>query len=160
MKTFDETVIVNRPAEIVFGYLADIQEYSPRSIIPVHIKTPSGPTQVGTRWEERVRIAPLLIMTTWSEATAVDPPHLLAMKWTSPIMHGDITYTFESCPQGTRFRYQETLIAHGPLRLVGGLVEGMLLKRLSSRILDLRDLAESGQGQVPKSRGTLSTSQR
>ena len=154
MKTFDETVTVQRPPEVVYGYLADIQDYSPRSIIPVHVKRPSGPTRVGTRWEERVRLAPRLTMTTWSEVTAADPPRLLAMRWTSPMMHGDITYTFEPCPEGTRFRYQETLMAHGPFRLAGGLLEGMLLKRLRSRILDLRDLAESGQGprQRPESR--------
>lgn len=150
MKTFDETVIVRRPPEIVYPYLADIQEYSPRSIIPVHVKRPTGPTRVGTRWEERVRVGPFLTLVTWSEASVVDPPHILAMKWTMPMMHGDITYTLDPCPEGTRFRYQETLTAHGPFRLLGGLLESMLLKRLGPRLLDLRDLAESGRGQMPK----------
>ena len=148
MKTFDETITVRRPPQVVYGYLADIQDYSPRSIIPVHVKRPGGPTRVGTRWEERVRLAPRLTMTTWSEVTAVDPPRLLAMRWTSPMMHGDIRYTFEPCPEGTRFRYQEKLTAHGPFRPAGRLLEGMLLKRLRSRILDLRDLVEGGQGQA------------
>lgn len=59
-------------------------------------------------------------------------------------MHGHLTYTFDPCPEGTRFRQQETLIAEGPLRPFSGIIGRSLARHLAARMDDIRILAESG----------------
>lgn len=143
---YDHTVIVRRSPEAVYAILADQQNYgdhSPGSLVPVLKKIPPDePTHVGTRWHEVVRLAPFLTMTLHSTVTDVQPPDRLGMEWSGPWMHGRLLYTFEACPEGTRFRQQETFVTDGPLRLLDGMLRRSLFKRVAARQLDIRDLAE------------------
>jgi hypothetical protein len=57
---FDLSVAIRRSPTAVFGLLADIQDHEP---VPLDArvrmtKHPSIATRVGTRWDEKVRIAP------------------------------------------------------------------------------------------------------
>jgi hypothetical protein len=57
---FDLSVRIRRPAPDVFALLADIQDAEPlprRATLRME-KEPTGPTAVGTRWHEAVRIIP------------------------------------------------------------------------------------------------------
>jgi hypothetical protein len=60
---FDLSVRIRRPAPEVFPLLADIQDAEPlpRRATLRMVKDPSGPTAVGTRWHEAVRIAPRML---------------------------------------------------------------------------------------------------
>lgn len=67
---YDLSVTICRPPDVVYATLADIQRYvQPGSPVPEMEKIPPGPTTVGTRWREVIRLAPFLTMTIWSEAT-------------------------------------------------------------------------------------------
>ncbi len=109
---FDFPVLVRRPREAVFAFLADVQRHvhGPGSPVLEMVKTPPGPTRAGTRWREVVRLAPWTTLTVWSEATAVQPGQLLAMTFRGPGMRGDLTYTLRPVEGGTMLlRQRETL---------------------------------------------------
>jgi len=125
--------------------LADIQRYiQPGSPVPEMEKIPAGPTAVGTRWREVVRLAPFLTMTMWSDVTAIEPGRLLEETFHGPWMTGWIRYSIEPTDDGSVLRQQETLSPHGPLRLVAGKVDRMLRPRVTSRLAAIRDLLEDG----------------
>ena len=141
---FDHTVLVHAPPDVVYEIVAEPQDHAPRAVVAELVKEPPGATHAGTRWREAVRLGPFLEVRTRTEATVVDPPHPLEMRWRGPLMHGDLTYTLDACPEGTRFRQQETMAAVGPLRPFGGMVGRALARHLVARMEDIRVLAESG----------------
>lgn len=57
---FDLSVRIRGPAPEVFALLADVQDAEPlpRRATLRMVKDPPGPTAIGTRWHEAVRIAP------------------------------------------------------------------------------------------------------
>lgn len=144
---YDNEIVVRAAPEVVYDIVAEPQKYAPPSVVPELVKVSSGPTRVGTRWREAVRLAPLVMLRTQTEAVAVDAPRLLTLAWKGPWMHGQLTYLLTACPEGTRFRQQETMATEGPLRLIDGWVGRSLAGRLTSRMNDIRTLAESGRAQ-------------
>ena len=58
--TFNLSVEIRRPQSAVFALLSDIQDFEPipRDAAFRMVKEPAGPTAVGTRWHEWVRLAP------------------------------------------------------------------------------------------------------
>lgn len=143
---FDNTVVVKASPEIVFDIVAEPQKYAPKSMVPVLNKLTAGPTGVGTRWREAVRMVPLVLLRTETEATSVEPPRLLKLRWKGPLMHGELTYKLERCAEGTRFRQQETMVTEGVLRAVDRVVGRSLARRLLQRMLDIKRLAEAMEG--------------
>lgn len=144
--TFDLAVEILRPPQAVFDVLADVQLYVdtvPASGLVRMSKHPGGPTRVGTRWHERVRILPGWWMSVDSVVTEVEPPTLLGMDFRSRWFRGHLTYTLEAVPGGCRLRQRETLRPVGPVRLVARQVDASLRPRLLQRLDDLRTLLES-----------------
>jgi len=137
---YDISVTIRRPPEDVFAFLADVQDYiQPGSPVPEMEKIPAGPTTVGTRWRELVRLAPFLTMTVWSEVTAIEPGWRLELSFRGPGMTGWILYSIEPNEGGCVLRQRETLTPHGPLRLVAGPVDRMLRPRITERLEAIRD---------------------
>lgn len=141
---FDLSVAIGRPSEAVYAMLADIQEYvRPDSPVPEMEKIPAGPTKVGTRWREVVRLIPHLTMTMWSEVTALEPGRRLDETFRGPWMTGQLSYTVAPGDGGSILRQRETLTPRGPLRLLGRPMEGLLRPRLVARLASIRDLLEA-----------------
>jgi hypothetical protein len=137
---YDISVTIRRPPGDVFGVLADIQRYiHPGSPVPKMEKIPAGPTAVGTRWREVVRLGPLLTMTIWSEVTAIEPGRRLEERFRGPGMTGRLVYTIEPNEAGCVLRQQQTITPHGPLRLVAGQMDGMFRARVTARLESIRD---------------------
>jgi len=137
---FDESVPIARAPSEVFDFLADIQEAVPPSGSPVASmeKIPPGPTAVGTRWREVVRLGPWFTMTMWSEVTAIEPGRMLAERFWGGSMRGTLVYTLRPDDGQAVLRQQESLRAVGWLRPFGWLVGRMLRPRLHQRLLDIR----------------------
>jgi hypothetical protein len=142
---FDETVLINRPPEAVFSRLADIQRGAvyPGSPVLAMEKIPPGPTAVGTRWREVVRLGKRRKMTMWSEVTGMDPDATLAERFWGGRMRGVLIYTISPAPQGSRLRQQEVMQAVGWLTPLSWVLGRMLRPRLHRRLLSLKDDLEA-----------------
>ena len=106
MPVIDETVVIARPAEEVFDFLA-LAEYLPRwdSSVLECVQVGSGPVTVGTRYRGASRIVGRRIEWT-TEVTEFVP----GMRMTSRSVEGPLTFTVSyevsSCPAGTTLRYR------------------------------------------------------
>lgn len=145
---FDESIHISASPADVYAVLADVQDWAlgPGSPVKAMDKTPSGPTRVGTRWREVVRMGPGLTMTMTSEATEVVPERLLAMRFWGGSMEGDLTYTFTARDGGSVLRQEETMHAVGWLRPFDRLVGRMLRARLSPRLRGIAALVDGATG--------------
>lgn len=156
---FDISVRIRRPPEVVFATLADIQEHihAPGSPVPEMEKMPPGPTVVGTRWREVVRVAPRLTMTVWSEVTAIAPGRMLEESFTGPSMRGTLRYDIEPTDTGCVLRQRQSITPTGPLRFAEGLVGRSFEPRVRARLESIRDgleRAEAGVDQPTHGRST------
>jgi hypothetical protein len=146
---FDVSVRVRRPPDAVFAMLADIQDYvDPDSPVPEMEKIPVGPTKVGTRWREVVRLAPHFTMTMWSEVSGAEPGRRLDETFRGPWITGVLSYTIEPTDVGSLLRQRETLTPRGPLRLMAGPMERMLRPRIVQRLESIRDRLEAESATV------------
>ena len=138
----DLSIAIRQPPEAVYAVLADVQDYihGPGSPVPEMEKIPPGPTVVGTRWREVVRLLPFLTMTVWTEVTDVVPGQRLSLAFRGPWMTGRIRYDFEPTTDGSILHHRETLTPHGPLRLVAGPMDRVFKPQLLGRLEDIRKL--------------------
>ena len=142
---YDLSVTIRRPPERVFAFLEDVQDDAagPGSPVAEMEKIPPGPTGVGTRWREVVRVAPLVRWTIWSEVTAFEPGRVLEETFRGPFMSGWIRYEVEPAGGGTVLRQLETYSPRGPMRLLGARLGRMLGSRIEARLKAIRDGLES-----------------
>lgn len=148
---FDIAVKVRRPPAVVLAFFVDIQDHvdpSPSSPVPELEKIPAGPTVVGTRWREVVRMAPGVRMTVWSEVAALEPDRRMTETFWSSWMRGTLDYTVAADGDGTLLRQRETLTPKGPLRLFDRPIAAMLRPAVTRRLADIRDLLEADAATV------------
>jgi len=137
---YDLSVTIRRPPDVVYAALADIQRsIDPGSPVPEMEKIPAGPTRVGTRWREVIRLGRLLTMTMWSEVTAIEPDRRLEERFRGPWITGRLVYSIAPRDQGCMLRQQQTVTPHGPLRLVAGLMNRMFRPRVAARLEAIRE---------------------
>lgn len=146
MVDFDLSVHIDADRKLVYAVLADVQRYAtgPGSPVLAMDKEPRGPTRVGTRWREVVRVGPLLRMTMWSRVTECAEGRHLQMDFHGGGMRGWLRYTLATpCPGQTMLRQEEHLELQGPLRVFGALVARLLEPRLAVRLDHIRALVEA-----------------
>ena len=122
MARIDGEIVIDRPVQMVFDYVADQRnepQYNPRMVRAEKI-TP-GPVGKGTRFRSAVtsmgRTAEMLI-----EFTVYDRPTRLASATT--MRQADISYTliFEPASSGTRMRWSGQVRPKGAAKLLGPLI--------------------------------------
>jgi uncharacterized protein YndB with AHSA1/START domain len=125
MARIDGEIVIDRPVDVVFDYVADQTnepQYNPQMVRAQKI-TP-GPVGVGTSFRSAVtskgRTAEMLI-----EITGYDRPHRLAS--TTTMQQADISYTltFEPAISGTRMRWSGQVRPKGSFKLLGPLITWM-----------------------------------
>lgn len=125
MARIDGEIIIDRPVDVVFDYVADQSnepQYNPQMVRADKI-TP-GPVGAGTKFRSAVasrgRTAEMLI-----EITGYDRPHRLASATT--MQQADISYTltFEPADTGTRMRWSGQVRSKGAFKLLGPLIAWM-----------------------------------
>jgi hypothetical protein len=139
---FDLSVAVCAPGAEVYALLSDVQEHAPRDRVRMS-KSPAGPTNVGTTWHERVRLAPGVWMRIESRATHVQPPARLEMDFRSVWFTGHLDYEIDQTSSGSTLHQRETLRLRGPLFLLRRQVDAGLRPRLLDRLADVRDTIEA-----------------
>lgn len=122
MARIEGGIIIDRPVEAVFDYVADQSnepQYNPQMVRAEKIT--AGPVGAGTKFRSAVasrgRTAEMLI-----EVTSYDRPRRLAS--TTMMQQADISYTltFEPSGAGTRMQWSGQVHPKGALRLLGPLI--------------------------------------
>jgi hypothetical protein len=122
MARIEGEIVIGRPVEVVFDYVADQSNeprYNPQMVRAEKIT--AGPVGKGTRFRSAVasrgRTAEMLI-----ECTGYDRPKLFAT--TTTMAQADIGYTlrFEPAADSTRMRWSGQVRAKGALRLLGPVI--------------------------------------
>lgn len=142
--TFDLSVAVARTPQEVFAWLADVQDHEPipRRTVVRMVKEPPGPTRVGTRWHEQVKLAPGWWLRVESIATRVEDPDRLEMDFRSPWFCGHLAYELDEAETGTVLHQRETIRLRAPLGWLTPLVERSLRSHLVERLGDIRAVLE------------------
>jgi uncharacterized lipoprotein YbaY len=133
MARIDGEIVIDRPVDVVFDYVADQSnepQYNPQMVRAEKIT--AGPVGAGTKFCSAVasrgrtavsssgRTAEMLI-----EITGYDRPHRLASATT--MQQADISYTltFEPAGSGTRMRWSGQVRPKGAVKLLGPLIAWM-----------------------------------
>jgi uncharacterized protein YndB with AHSA1/START domain len=125
MARIDGEIVIDRPVDVVFDYVADQSnepQYNPQMVRAEKIT--AGPVGAGTNFRSAVasggRIAEMLI-----EITGYDRPRRLAS--TTTMQQADISYTltFEPATPGTRMRWSGQVRPKGVFKLLGPLITWM-----------------------------------
>jgi len=118
-------IVIDRPVEVVFDYVADQSnepQYNPQMVRAE--KMTAGPVDVGTKFRSAVasmgRTAEMVI-----ECTGYDRPCRLDS--TTTMQQADISYTltFEPAGAGTRMRWSGQVRPKGAYRLLGPMITWM-----------------------------------
>ncbi len=129
MARIEGEIIIDRPVDAVFDYVADQSNeprYNPQMVRAEKIT--AGPVGKGTQFRSAVaskgRTAEMLI-----ECTSYDRPRLLAS--TTTMQQADISYTltFEPAAGGTRMRWSGQVRPKGAFRLLGPVITWMGIRQ-------------------------------
>ena len=149
MARIEGEIVVSRPVDVVFDYVADQRnepQYNPRMVRADKV-TP-GPVGQGTRFRSAVRSmgrdADMLI-----EFTGYDRPARLASTTTMRQAVTTGALTFEPVPAGTRMRWSWQLEPRGFLKLMTPLVARMGDRQEQENWTNLKHFLEEQKSPVP-----------
>jgi len=139
--TFENTVVIGRPIEEVFGFLADFENI-PRwnyAIVETH-KISQGPVGVGTSYRQ-VRSVPSRSEERF-EVTAYNPPRQLEVQGQLGPFPSRLSYALDAIPEGTRVTNTVELQLRGPGRLLGPLAVPRVRDAVAANLGKLKELLE------------------
>ncbi len=142
MFTVEESVKIDRPVEVVFGFVSDPATY-PRwrgDVVAVD-NVPPGPLARGTTFDQI--IASFLGRQRFTfEVTGYEPDGRLELRSTSGPVRPSVSYRVESTSQGTRLTARIDVRTRGVLRLLEPLMTGGVKKRNSQDLSKLKQILE------------------
>jgi uncharacterized membrane protein len=144
MITVDESVVIKRPVEEVFGFLTDHRNDIrwQDGLLEVRL-TPDGPVGVGTRVTEVRKFMGRRIETT-GEITEFTPNVKSARKTLEGPMDVSGYVAFEPVREGTKVTQHMEMHTRGFMALADPLVAGSLRRGLAAALGDAKALLESG----------------
>ena len=118
MATFENTVMIRRPIEEVFGFLAHFENVPKWNYAIVETrKVSEGPVGVGTIYQQ-VRSVPSRSEERF-EVTVYSPPRHLEIQGQLGPFPSRLSYALDALPEGTRVTNTVDLELRGPGRLLG-----------------------------------------
>jgi uncharacterized protein YndB with AHSA1/START domain len=141
MATFENTVMIGRPIEEVFGFLSDFENI-PRwnyAIVETR-KVSEGPVGVGTIYQQ-VRSVPSRSEERF-EVTAYDPPRQLEIQGQLGPFPSRLSYALDTVPEGTRVTNSVELQLRGPGRLLGRVAVPRVRDAVDANLRKLKELLE------------------
>jgi uncharacterized protein YndB with AHSA1/START domain len=137
----EKTIVINRPIEEVFAFLADIDNISRWVSIENVKQTSSGPIGVGSTFSSTVHLAGQKLDAN-AEVTAYEPPHTFAFKASSGATQLESKFTLTPVNDTT----QIAALAEGdpgPLgKLAGPFLNTLAKKQLESQLESLKKILE------------------
>jgi uncharacterized membrane protein len=143
MTRFQQSVVINRPVEQVFGFVSDLENdprWTPGTVME---RTSPGPLGVGTTFQQHDRFMGRR-MDLSLEVTDYEPPNKIGIKTTSGQLSFGGTRMFE--PVGaaaTRVTFFGEGHAPGILKLAEPLLAAAGERRLRKQLGNLKRLLES-----------------
>ena len=107
------------------------------------VKEPTGPTTIGTRWHEWVRVAPRCWLHVESVVSDVHEPYRLAMDFRSRWLTGHLTYDIEPAADGSILHHRETVRPRALVRWLSPFIERRMRPRLIERLADIKTILEA-----------------
>jgi uncharacterized protein YndB with AHSA1/START domain len=139
--TFENTVIIRRPIEEVFGFLSDFENIPKWNYaIAETRKVSQGPVGVGTIYQ-RVRSVPSRSDERF-EVTAYNPPRNLEIQGQLGPFPSRLSYALDAVPEGTRVTNSVELELHGPGRLLGRVAVPRVRDAVAANLHKLKELLE------------------
>jgi hypothetical protein len=144
MIVWSSSIDIRRSPEVVFEFLANIQEVQRADDSPVLALDliTEGPPRLGSKYREVVRMMPLLKGEIISEITAFDVPHILELTWKGPGMSGTDRYVLDSSQYGTTLKHTKCTSFIGILRIMEPVMRIPLIPRLEQRLVGLKHIIE------------------
>jgi uncharacterized protein YndB with AHSA1/START domain len=139
--TFENTVMIRRPIEQVFGFLSDFENISRwnYAIVETH-KISQGPVGVGTIYQQ-VRSVPSQSEERF-EVTAYNPPRRLEIRGQLGPFPSRLSYALDIVPEGTRVTNSVELELRGPGRLLGRVAVPRVRDAVAANLRKLQELLE------------------
>jgi uncharacterized protein YndB with AHSA1/START domain len=148
MASFENTVIIRRPVEEVFAFLADFENVPKwNDAIVETTKTSPGPVGVGTTYRQ-TRSVPTRSEERF-EVTAFEPPRRLEVQGQIGPFRARISYLLEPTGGGTRLRNAVDLGSSGPLTLVAPLVTSRVKHAVAANLGTLEQLLSTRPAVTP-----------
>lgn len=147
MIAWTSSIAIHRPPEVVFDFLAniqDVQQSEGSPVLALDLIT-AGPPRLGSRYREVVQMAPFFKGEILSEVTAFEPPRVLEMAWRGPGMEGFDRYELDAFQDGTSLNHKKCTSFTGFFRIIEPLMRKPLIPRLEQRLLEIKHLLEESE---------------
>ena len=141
MATFENTVMIRRPIEEVFGFLAQFENVPKWNYAIVETrKVSEGPVGVGTIYHQ-----------VWSvpsrseerfEVTVYNPPRHLEIQGQLGPFPSRLSYALDALPEGTRVTNTVELELRGPGRLLGRVAVPRVRDAVAANLRKLKEMLE------------------
>jgi carbon monoxide dehydrogenase subunit G len=139
--SFENTVMIRRSIEDVFGFLSDFENVPTwnDAISETH-KVSEGPVGVGTIYQQ-VRSVPSRSEERF-EVTAYNPPRHLEIQGQLGPFPSRLSYALDAVPEGTRVTNSVELELRGPGRLLGRVAVPRIRDAVAANLRKLKELLE------------------
>jgi hypothetical protein len=144
MIVWSSSIDIRRPPEVVFEFLANVQDVPQADDSPVlslDLIT-EGPPRLGSRYREVVRMMPFLKGEIISEITVFDFPRVLELTWKGAGMRGTDRYELEANQVGTTLKHSKHTSFLGILRVMEPVMRIPLIPRLEQRLVGIKHVIE------------------
>jgi hypothetical protein len=141
MATFENTVMIRRPIEEVFGFLSDFENVPKWNYAIIETrKVSEGAVGVGTIYQQ-VRSVPRRSEERF-EVTAYNPPRQLEIRGQLGPFPSRLSYALDAVPEGTTLTNSVELELRGPGRLLGRVAVPRVRDAVAANLLKLKELLE------------------
>jgi carbon monoxide dehydrogenase subunit G len=139
--TFENTVMISRSIEDVFGFLSDFENVPTWNYaISETRKVSEGPVGVGTIYQQ-VRSVPSRSEERF-EVTAYNPPRHLEIRGQLGPFPSRLSYALDAVPEGTHVTNSVELELRGPSRLLGRVAVPRVRDAVATNLRKLKELLE------------------
>lgn len=151
MILWSSSIDIGKPSEVVFEFLANIQDVEQANDSPVLAleSLTEGPPGLGSRYREVVQMMPFARGEIVSEITAFEFPRVLEMTWSGPGMRGIDRYELDVHEHGTTLRHAKNTCFRGILRAFEPIMRKPLVPRLEQRLVDIKRILEDREDREP-----------
>jgi uncharacterized protein YndB with AHSA1/START domain len=139
--TFENTVMIARPIDDVFAFLADFENIPKWNYAIVETrKVSQGAVGVGTIYQQ-VRSVPSRSEESF-EVTAYNPPRHLAIRGQLGPFPSRLSYALDAIAEGTRVTNSVELELRGPGRLLGRVAVPRVRDAVAANLRKLKELLD------------------